>query len=203
LAFSASRTQQELILNWQLPLVRVAQRNNYRASLIAYQRARRVLQRAEDQVAYDVRGELRQLRELEENYKIQQRQVELAFMTVENSLDTFRAPPVPGFASSAANAAALTNQLIQAQASLYQAQFAMTTIWITYLNTRLQLYRDMELMPLDSRGVWIDDIAISECPGTRPVGSAGGDRSPCGTCPEGTGDARKLRQDRPRAQAGA
>jgi outer membrane protein TolC len=164
LAFAGSRSHEELILNTELPLVRIQERNNYRASLINYQRARRVLQRAEDQVAFDVRNEILQLRQLEENYRIQVRQVELAYMTVENALDTFQAPPAPGTVTTPAAAAALTTQLINAQNSLYQAQFAMTTIWITYLNTRLQLYRDMELMPLDSRGVWIDDVATCECP---------------------------------------
>jgi hypothetical protein len=61
-------------------------------------------------------------------------------------------------------AAALTQQLINAQNSLYNAQFQMTTIWITYLNTRDELYRDMELMPLDARGVWIDNVKDCECP---------------------------------------
>jgi outer membrane protein TolC len=159
LAFNASRTRQQLIFNTELPLVRTSERNRYRASLINYQRARRILLRAEDQVAFDVRSELRQLRQQEETYRIQQRQVELAFQTVENSLDTFQAPPAAGpqTQDTATRAAALTTQLINAQTSLYNAQFAMTTIWITYLNTRLQLYRDMELMPLDYRGVWIDD----------------------------------------------
>jgi outer membrane protein TolC len=169
LAFNAHRTQQKLFFNYELPLVRISERNNYRASLINYQRSRRIVQRAEDQVAYDVRGEIRLLRQQEENYRIQQRQVELAYLTVENSLDTFQAPPQPvpigqQPPDTATRAAALTNQLLNAQSSLYNAQFAMTTIWITYLNTRLQLYRDMELMPLDYRGVWIDDVATCQCP---------------------------------------
>lgn len=167
--FSGSRTRQELILNTQLPLVRIEERNNYRASLINYQRARRILQRAEDQVMYDVRQELIQLRQQEELYLIQARQVELAYMTVENSLDTLQAPLAPspagqGATDTSTRAAALTNQLINAQNSLYNAQFTMTSIWITYLNTRLQLYRDMELMPLDERGVWIDNVETCECP---------------------------------------
>jgi outer membrane protein TolC len=169
LAFRASRTRQELFFNAELPLVRKAERNSYRAALINYQRARRILMRAEDQVAFDVRGEIRQLRQQEENYRIQQRQVELGYLTVENSLDTFRAPlPTGQQADLATRAASLTNQLISAQRSLYTAQFAMTTIWITYLNTRLQLYRDMELMPLDYRGVWIDDVANCQCPDSDP-----------------------------------
>ncbi|HEV2950012.1 MAG TPA: hypothetical protein VGX70_21725 [Gemmataceae bacterium] len=185
LAFDAHRTRQQLILNTQLPLVRIQERNSYRASLINFQRGRRILQGAEDRLASDTRNELRSLRQLEENYRIQQRQVELGYLLVENSLDTFTQP---GVTASAANAAALTTQLINAQNSLYQAQFNMTTIWIGYLNTRLQLYRDMELMPLDYRGVWIDDIATRECAG----GAAGGNGDhPCeGSVPNPRGGER-------------
>jgi outer membrane protein TolC len=170
--FSGANTMQSLSFNWELPLARKAERNAYRACLINYQRFRRVLQAAEDRVAFDTRGEIRSLRQLEENYRIQQRQIELGYMTVENALDTFRAPPQPGAAFDAATrAASLTQQLLQAQQQLYQAQFTMTTIWINYLNTRLQLYRDMELMPLDYRGVWIDEVATRECPGGAACGS--------------------------------
>ena len=58
-----------------------------------YQRSRRILQRAEDQVAFDVRGELRTLRQQEEQYRIQQRQLELAYVTIDSSLE--RLPCVP------------------------------------------------------------------------------------------------------------
>jgi hypothetical protein len=195
LAFDAHRTRQELILNTELPLVRLRERNDYRACLINFQRARRILQGAEDRLASDTRNEIRLLRQLEENYRIQEQQVELGYLAVENSLDTFKAPAQPGVAATAANAAALTNQLITAQDNLYNAQFTMTTIWINYLNTRLQLYRDMELMPLDYRGVWIDDIATRECPG----GAAGGSSDPSQRC---EGDGRSSRgSERPEPKA--
>jgi hypothetical protein len=197
LAFDASRTRHELILDASPPLVRKAERNAYRAALINYQRARRILQRAEDQVMFDTRSEIRLLRQQEELYRIQQRQIELAYFTVENSLDTFQQPPAPVPAGQRApdtqtRAAALTTQLIQAQTALYNAQISMTTIWITYLNTRLQLYRDMELMPLDFRGVWIDDVATCECPrpgdgqpGAAGPGKSAGERdAPGGAAPE-------------------
>jgi hypothetical protein len=179
--FSANNTQQQLMLNTQLPLVRTEQRNNYRAALINYQRARRILQRAEDEVAFDVRQELIILRQFLELYRIQTRQVELGYLTVENSLDTLQAPNPPVGAGqtapdTATRAASLTAQLISAQSNLYRAHFNMTTYWITYLNERDQLYRDMELMPLDPRGVWIDDTATCQCPasagGTGPQGQA-------------------------------
>jgi hypothetical protein len=121
---------------------------------------------AEDLAVQAVRGEIRQLRVLAENYRIQQRQVELAYLTVENSLDTLKAPPAAGGAgqqSTAGTAAALTNQLLTAQNRVPTAQNALMTVWINYLNTRLQLYRDLELMPLDTRGVWTDDQSTRDC----------------------------------------
>jgi hypothetical protein len=162
LAFGGTRNRNQLIVNAEPPLIRKNERNNYRASLIAYQRRRRELMEAEDLVLQGVRGEIRQLRVLAQNYKIQQRQVELAYLTVENSLDVFSAPPgatgvVAGGASSAVQAATLTNQLLGAQGRLPAAQNQLLTVWTSYLQTRFQLYRDIELMPLDFRGVWIDD----------------------------------------------
>jgi hypothetical protein len=182
-ALGGSRYEHDLILDYQLPLVRQAEKNNYRASLIAFQRQRRATMEAEDLAVQTVRGEIRQLRVLAENYRIQQRQVELAYLTVENSLDTLKAPPGAAPAgtaaqagqSSAAQAAALTSQLLTAQSKVPTAQNALLTVWITYLNSRLQLYRDLELMPLDARGVWTDDPSSLGC-----------DRSP-GPCPAARG----------------
>jgi len=164
-AFSGSNAVQQLQLNTALPLVRVSERNEYRASLINYQRARRVLQSAEDEVAFEVRQELILLRQYQDWYLYQTQLVELGYKVVENSLDVLAAPPPPGVgADPATRAAALAQQLINAQSALYTAQYGMTTIWITYLNTRDQLYRDMELMRFDARGMWIDDIKDCECP---------------------------------------
>jgi hypothetical protein len=205
-AFNGNRTQQQLSLNTELPLVRIAERNSYRASLINYERARRILQRAKDGVAYDTRNEIRLLRQQEENYRIQERLVELGYLTVENSLDTFQQPPAPIPAGQVSpdlqtRAASLTNQLIQAQSQLYTAQFMMTTIWITYLNTRLQLYRDMELMPLDFRGVWIDDIASRECPSDSISGSTEGCSPGIGTDAPASERSERLPEPQPVAPA--
>jgi hypothetical protein len=95
LNFGGSRNRHQLFLDGELPLVRLPERNVYRATLIAYQRQRRDLMAAEDRVAADVRSELRQLRVLAQNYKIQQRAVEVAYDQVESSLETFLAPPQP------------------------------------------------------------------------------------------------------------
>jgi hypothetical protein len=177
-----------LALDWTLPLVRQVERNNYRASLIAFQRQRRAMMEAEDLAVQTIRGEIRQLRVLAENYRIQQRQVELAYLTVENSLDTLRAPPAAGQASSATQAAALTNQLLNAQSRVPTAQNALMTVWINYLNSRLQLYRDLELMPLDPRGVWHDDESAAGCENACRQPSAG---PPDGGQPERVGQPER------------
>jgi outer membrane protein TolC len=173
-ALGGSRSTHQLIINGELPLVRRQERNIYRAALIAYQRSRRNLQATEDFILSDVRNDLRSLRVLAENYKIQQRAVELAFDQVENSLDILQAPPIPeggavgqpGRAAAqsqqqAANAASLTQQLLQQQNNLLQAQNSLYQVWVNYLIARMTFYRDIERLPLDPRGVWIDEFSTS------------------------------------------
>ena len=53
--------QFSLVINAELPLVRVAERNNFRLQLINYQRQRRVLQNTEDFLKYQLRNEIRQM----------------------------------------------------------------------------------------------------------------------------------------------
>lgn len=177
-AFGGSGNRNTLRLDASLPLVRKSERNNYRAALIAFQRQRRTLMEGEDLVLSTVRSEIRQLRLLADNYRIQQRQVELAYLSRESALDTFQAPPGAGATiNSAATAAALTQQLLGAQASLPSAQNGLLRVYISYLTFRLQLYRDLELMPLDARGVWLDELGTASR-GAASNPPAGGDRLP-------------------------
>ncbi len=190
LAFQGSRSRHQLILDAELPLVRQNERNNYRASLIAYQRSRRALMQAEDAVVASVRQQVRQLRLLAENYRIQQRQVELAYAQVEQSLESFSQPSTPpagqvvgppgGGGGGAGNAAALTTQLISAQQSLNRAQNQLYGVWINYLIARMQLYRDLELMPLDFRGVWNDEHTTCRGPDRPGSGDRPADAGPGG-----------------------
>ncbi|QEL14105.1 TolC family protein [Limnoglobus roseus] len=157
-AFAGSRTRHALTLHAEPPFVRRVERNNYRAALIGFQRQRRTLMAFEDNILNDCRAGLRQLRSLAETYKVQQRSVELAYAQVDNARSTLLAPPDPTVKEAAGNPAALTEQLLQAQTQLLTAQNALYTGWINYLNARMNLYLDLELLPLDSRGLWTDDL---------------------------------------------
>jgi hypothetical protein len=164
LAFSSAATNQELIINAQLPLARVTQRNAYRTALINYERARRVLMSIEDTIAAQVRFDVRQLHLFAENYKIQKKLLESLYSQVENALEIIVAPVDPDQLKASgttgqANAAALTQQYLNALQGLNGAQTRMYDILLSYLATRMQLFEDLERLPLDLRGVWIDESA--------------------------------------------
>jgi Outer membrane efflux protein len=176
--FQGGRTRQLLSLNTELPLTRRLERNEYRTALVAYQRRRRILQASEDQVLFEARNELRALRVLSANYKIQQRAVPVAYSQRDNALETLRVPNPPGQSSSAGNAAALTQQLLGAQSTVLQNENLLYQFFINYYVTRLQLYRDLELMPLDPRGVWIDEHTTRDCDVCLPaIGAARADEA--------------------------
>ena len=112
----------------------------------------------------------------------------LNYRQVEQSEETLIQPATPSAqvggppgvgAGGAGNAAALTNQLLSAQRSLIQAQNQLYSIWINFQVARMQLYRDLELLPLDTRGVWNDEHTFCcgpDRPGTSgpPAGDAAG-----------------------------
>jgi hypothetical protein len=166
--FRPSNTLNQLRLRLEPPFVRRAERNAYRASLITYQRQRRTLQAFEDNIVTDSRTDLRTVRQLYQVYLVQQRAVELAYSQVDNAQSTFLAPPDPKAPDTAGAVAALTQQLLEAQAALVSAQNDLYTAWINYHTARMELYLDLELLSPDERGNWTDDNRNQ--PGSNPAG---------------------------------
>ena len=122
-------------------LVRVVERNAYRIALINYERARRNLMSAEDNIAASVRFDVRQLHLFAENFKIQQKVLESFYSQAESSGELISAPVDPnqlqaGPTAKAAADAALTNQYLNALNGLNNAQSQMYRIWLSYLATR-------------------------------------------------------------------
>jgi hypothetical protein len=161
--FSGPRSTNQLVINMQLPLVRRAERNAYRSALIDYQRARRNVMAFEDNIANDVRGDVRELRTLAQLYKIQLRVLEVQYAQVDNATALLLAPPAPLAPGTIATtdqvaAAALTNQVLGAQANLVIAQNTLYQLWIAFITSRMTFYLDLELMQLDDRGVWTDEF---------------------------------------------
>jgi hypothetical protein len=174
----------ELVFNFQLPLVRRAQRNAYRSALIVYQRSRRNVMAFEDNIANDVRSDVRELRTLAKLYEIQLRVLEVQYAQVDNSIALILAPPAPSAAGAGATtdqgtAAALTSQVLGAQANLVTAQNTLYQLWIAYITSRMTFYLDLEQMQLDDRGVWTDEFTTGIQYDDRPgAGPPAGERLP-------------------------
>src|SRR5206468_11166089 len=107
----------------------------------------------------------------------QKKVVESLYSQVENALEVIVAPVDPdqlkaSGTSGQANAAALTQQYLNVLGQLNGAQTKMYDIWLSYLATRMQLYQDLERLPLDLRGVWTDESANAADFSPTPVGGA-------------------------------
>jgi hypothetical protein len=138
--------QFQLVFNAELPLVRVAERNIFRQRLIDYQRQRRTLQNTEDFLKNQLRQEIRQLQVFYLQYQIAQRTLVLSVRLKDQAFETIVAPPQ----AAASNQAALqTTNLIQFQNTVVNNENALVGTWYNYQVQRLQVYRDLGILPFD------------------------------------------------------
>jgi hypothetical protein len=149
--FLSQARQFSLTFNAELPLVRVNERNNFRESLITYQRTRRSLQTAEDNLKIQLRNDLRSVHLNYINYEIAKRNFELNVRLKDQAFEQIVAPPAGGTQSLAqtANAATQTTNLLGFQSALVGAQLALTNGWQAYQTARLIVYRDIGILPYD------------------------------------------------------
>ncbi len=125
-----------------LPLERTAERNAYRETFIALERAVRSVQALEDQVKREVREALRKLLQARESYHIQFQATALAKGRVKSTelfLELGRAE---------------IRDLLEAQESLLSAQNARTAALVNYRVAELELQRDMGVLEVDHNGNW-------------------------------------------------
>jgi hypothetical protein len=175
--FDSQSSQFNLSFNTELPLVRVNERNNFRTSLINYQRARRQLMFLEDQIKFQVRQDIRGLIQSAENYEISKANLVLVLRQRDQALQQIIAPPEQvgaGFNPNlAANQATQTINFITSVNTVLQQQNNLIQLWVSYQTQRLALYRDLGIMPYDE---WEAYYALfpAEATGTRPGASQPG-----------------------------
>ena len=150
-AFLSQAKNFALTLNAELPLVRVNERNNFRTAVINYQRARRSLMSAEDNIKIQLRQDLRLVHFWYISYEINKRIYELNMRLKDQSFEQIVAPPAGGTQALAQNASAATQttNLLNFQRATYTAQVALTTSYQTYEQYRLTFYRDIGTLPYD------------------------------------------------------
>ena len=129
-----------------LPFERTAERNKYRNSLIALEQQVREMQQLEDAIKLSIRGKLRDLLQARESLQIQAKSgyvAEKRVKSVNLFLEAGRAQ---------------MRDLLEAQEALLSAQNDLTAAVIDYRVAELELQRDLELLQVNSNGLWQEYI---------------------------------------------
>jgi hypothetical protein len=160
-SFSSSTRNLRLGLEFDAPFTRLLERNNYRQSLIDYQRDRRNFIRSHDSLHLGLRELLRQIEQLRMDLEIQRRAVTIAIRRVDMTRSAFYAPvrpPQPGQRPAQFGPTSATN-LLSALSALRNTQNNFMGVWLNYYAAHMRLARELGTMKLDQDGRWIDHPA--------------------------------------------
>jgi len=131
-------------IDLDLPIDRLPERNAFRAAQIELEAARRTAEEQADVIRAELRALLREALATLATFEIQQGAVVLAERRVESArlrLDAGRAD---------------TRDILEAQEDLLEAQNAATAARINHRLSELALFRDLEILRLDERGLGVD-----------------------------------------------
>ena len=154
-------------LQFDAPLTRLTERNNFRQAILDYQQVRRQQIQYEDRIKLSLRSSLRQLELDKQNLETQRRAVIIAIRRVDQTRLTLSQPAAPpplpgpdGITAADPTAGQLgptaTLNLIFAFNDLRSSQDALTSIWVNYYATRAALAQQLGVMELTDDGMWLD-----------------------------------------------
>ena len=127
-----------------LPFNRKFERNNYRSSLILFERQLRTLTLFLDGLKRDLREDIRTLEVSLQTYDIQTRAKQLADRRVESSELSLQAGRVQ------------VRDVVDAQTSRVQAYNAATAALVEYHITRMRLLLDLGILKTSKEQFWLD-----------------------------------------------
>ncbi|MBN1848869.1 MAG: TolC family protein [Deltaproteobacteria bacterium] len=130
------------LFNLDLPFERTAERNAYRNSYIALERAVRDFQKMEDDIKLSIRDCLRRMEEALEGLRIQTQAVSVAEKRVKSADMFFEA------------GRAELRDLLDAQEALLTAKNALTAAMVDYRMAELGFQRDTGLLAIDENGLF-------------------------------------------------
>ena len=161
------------------PVVRLAERNQYREILILYQQAKRDYYQIRDEISRNLRQNLRQLNLNKVLFEINRKTVQASIRQIEAAQLALTAPVRPGQQAQLGPTTAqnLSNAINRLQIS----QNAFLRGWVQYEVGRHNLDFDLGTMQLDEMGAWIDPGEIDESIGLRAAEMQGVDLS-CQFC---------------------
>lgn len=142
-------------IQFDAPLTRLGERNEYRQALIDFQRVRRDYIQFIDSVQQSLRDNLRRLTQLEQEMELRRQAVRIAIQNVDILQKQLEQPPAAG--AQAQFSDTLVRNLLAAYADLLQTQNDVMGTYLNYELLRLQLYRDLGLIEFDERGLPTDE----------------------------------------------
>jgi outer membrane protein TolC len=128
--------------NVDLPLERKAQRNSYRAALIAHEQSRRALEQREDEIKLQVRDSWRSLDQAKRSYEISEIGVKLAERRVEEQ----------NLLAELGRAKA--QDQVDAQNDLISSKNQLTQALVGHTIARLQFWNNMGILYIKDNGQW-------------------------------------------------
>ncbi len=147
--FDQSASRFSAGLQFDGPLNRMAERNVWRASQIAYQQARRDFMEARDGIVFEVGVNLRRLELDRFQFEITRQQLITAARQVEEAQLKLRNSTEPD--------SNLTRDLLTALQSLLRARNSLIGSWVSYETSRMELYRTLGMLFIDDQGGWMND----------------------------------------------
>ena len=144
-------------LQWDSPLTRMQERNQYRQVLIEYQQAKRNYYRYEDAVWQTLRGEIRNLRYNQYNFELQRYAVRIAAQQISINEDLRQIRESLSLASGPTAA----RDSVSALQDLLNAQNTFLGVWVFYEAQRRNLDQDLGTIQVDSENIWVDPGAIT------------------------------------------
>ena len=161
LDFSKDLSRYSVGLQFDSPLNRLAERNQYRLSLISYQRARRAHMELSDRIEQQIRSDIRSLRLQRFSFEIARQSLITAARQLEAEQLNLRDPNL-----AKANTGDSTLRVLRALDQLLAARDQLAGNFIGFEQRRVRLLLDLEVLQLDERGFPTNASPIP------PVGSA-------------------------------
>lgn len=147
-SFSAS-------VRFDSPISRLGERNQYRQSLIDYQRVRRSYILFEDSVNQGLRATLRRVNLFQEEIELRRMAMRIAIRQMDFNQARLKEPPRVGAAGGAQGDP--VRDLLGSFDDFLQTQNGVMNTYLSYQQLRMVLYRDLGIIRFDDQGMWIDE----------------------------------------------
>lgn len=139
------------------PLIRMAERNTYRQTLIRYQQARRTFYQFEDEVSRNLRQVLRTIELNRVLFELNRMSIQVAIKQVESAKLKIEEPARFQAGGARTGLGATTaRDLTGAINQLQRAQTQFLNVWVNFEVLRRNLDFEMGTLILDDNGRWVD-----------------------------------------------